>query len=68
MLCRSENLSASNPWNCTMMVKPIGRGGAAGPGDGAVFPVRQGRGAEGFPSITILKVRPLSVRFFYIPF
>ena len=38
MLCRSKDLGASDPWNCTVMVKPTGRGGAAGPGDGAVSP------------------------------
>ena len=29
---------ASDPWNCTVMVKPTGKGGAPGPGDGAVSP------------------------------
>ena len=29
---------ASDPWNCTIMVKPTGKGGAPGPGDGAVSP------------------------------
>ena len=38
MLCRSADLGATDPWNCTVMVKPTGHGGAAGPGDGAVAP------------------------------
>ena len=29
---------ASDPWNCTIMVNPTGKGGAPGPGDGAVSP------------------------------
>ena len=38
MLCRSTDLGATDPWNCTVMVKPTGHGGAAGPYDGAVAP------------------------------
>ena len=38
MLCRSADLGASDPWDCTVMVKPTGRGGATGPGDGAIAP------------------------------
>jgi hypothetical protein len=38
MLCRSADLGVADPWDCTTMIKPTGRGGAAGPGDGAVSP------------------------------
>lgn len=37
-LCRSKDLGATDPWNCTVMVKPTDRGGAHGPGDGAIAP------------------------------
>ena len=37
-LCRSKDLGHTDPWVCSIMVNPTDRGGAAGPGDGAVAP------------------------------
>ena len=38
MLCRSKDLGLKDPWQCRLMVSPTGRGGALGPGDGAIAP------------------------------
>ena len=54
-LCRSTDLGASDPWNCTVMVKPTGKGGATGPGDGAVSPYggfARDQVRKGFPVMT----------------
>mmetsp|Transcript_1515 Transcript_1515/g.3944 ORF Transcript_1515/g.3944 Transcript_1515/m.3944 type:complete len:359 (+) Transcript_1515:48-1124(+) len=38
VVCRSADLGMTDAWNCTTMINPTGKGGAAGPGDAAVAP------------------------------